>query len=87
MSVAGLNMETEKLISKSSHDRVGSRTMNSSSLMNESCFSACDGRFMDGNRSLGACLMQVKLVGCTFPSVDHYIFLGLVVAIGLALTL
>ena len=76
MSVAGLNMETEKLIS--SHDRVGSRTMNSSSLMNESCFCACDGRFMDGNRSPGnrspvGCLMQASLFGFTFPSVDLYI--------------
>jgi len=73
MSVAGLNMETEKLISKSSHDRVGSRTMNSSSLMNESCFCACDGRFMDGNRSPVGCLMQASLFGFTFPSVDLYI--------------
>ena len=73
MSVAGLNMETEKLISKSSHDRVGSRTMNSSSLMNESCFCACDGRFMDGNRSPVGCLMQASLFGFTFSSVDLYI--------------
>ena len=73
MSVAGLNMETEKLISKSSHDRLGSRTMNSSSLMNESCFCACDGRFMDGNRSPVGCLMQASLFGFTFPSVDLYI--------------